>query len=366
MEAKEWIQAGFEASQIGTWRQAIPNARNASTYMKNIACVDAAQWFDVGLSAEEANYFEQGGWKYLKTVKWMHTNEVDFNKFRQFIHYSSNPDKILEWSQTKFPSSQARQWMTIEVDIPLATTLANTMITPLLVMEFLDARYTLEETVPLLFKGIPMDKAPSLKQKRGDNMSYSEKIKKGIPTGLTDRGIIPFKESLQEHVSQGNPFKSIPRSQVNYAMQVHVANLRKETILECVQYIYDKLDRTIPTIRVGQMWTTDQGFLDIGFLSETLRDKALEIIFTYQGNTLHTETTTYVNSTAKWITFINLPMDKSIQWTMEALVKGLSYYGEVIEAREEGRNKDRIMLPNAIHLLVELAPTLKARGHQIP
>ncbi|KAJ9056989.1 hypothetical protein DSO57_1026840 [Entomophthora muscae] len=104
MEAKEWIQVGFEASQIGTWRQAIPNARNASTYMKmNIACVDAAQWFDVGFAAEEANYFEQGGWKYPKTVKWMHANEVDFDKFRQFIHYSSNPDKILEWSRTKFP-----------------------------------------------------------------------------------------------------------------------------------------------------------------------------------------------------------------------------------------------------------------------
>ncbi|KAJ9062950.1 hypothetical protein DSO57_1005188 [Entomophthora muscae] len=240
----------------------------------------------------------------------------------------------------------------MEVDIPLATTLTNAMVTPPLVMEFLDAGYTPEETVPLLFKGIPMDKAPSLKQKRGDNMSYSKKIKKGIPIGLTDRGTIPFKEFLQEHV--------------NYAMQVHVANLCKGAILECVQYVYDKLDRTFPTIHVGQMWTTDQGFLDIGFSSETLRDKALEIIFTYQGNTLHTETTRYVNFTAKWITFINLPMDKSIQWTMKALLKGLSYYGEVIEAREEGKNKDRIMLPNAIHLLVELAPTLKARDHQIP
>ncbi|KAJ9078567.1 hypothetical protein DSO57_1005410 [Entomophthora muscae] len=194
MEAKEWIQAGFEASQIATWRQTIPNSRNSSTYMKkNIARLEAAQWFDVGLSVEEAHYFKQGCWKYLKTVKWLHANKVDFNKLRQFIHYSSNPDKTLEWSQSKFPPSQAHQWMAIEVDITLATTLSNAMITPPSVIEFLDAGYKLEETLPLLFKGIPMDKAPSLKQKRGNNISYSKKIKKGIPPGLTDRRTISFK-----------------------------------------------------------------------------------------------------------------------------------------------------------------------------
>ncbi|KAJ9078507.1 hypothetical protein DSO57_1005948 [Entomophthora muscae] len=71
-----------------------------------------------------------------------------------------------------------------------------------MVVEYIEAGYTLEETIPLLFKGIPMDKAPPPKRKGGENMSYSEKIQKEIPPGLTDRGTIPFKEFLQEHMSQ--------------------------------------------------------------------------------------------------------------------------------------------------------------------
>ncbi|KAJ9090103.1 hypothetical protein DSO57_1006172 [Entomophthora muscae] len=171
--------------------------------------------------------------------------------------------------------------MELAIEIPLATTLANTKISPEQVMKFLDERYTLDKALPLLFKGILLDKASSSKRKRG-NMSYSKKIKKGIHPGLTDRGTVPFKEFLQEHISQGNPFKSTPRSQVNHTMRVHVENLKKGTILECVQFIYDTLYNTFLTIRVGQMWTTDQGFLDIGFPMEKLRDEALTIDFTYK------------------------------------------------------------------------------------
>ncbi|KAJ9059708.1 hypothetical protein DSO57_1038659, partial [Entomophthora muscae] len=83
----------------------------------------------------------------------------------------------------------------------LATTLANTKITLGQMMEFLDERYTLDKSITLLFKGILLDKAPYPKRKQG-NMSYSEKIKKGIHPGLTERGTVPFKEFLQEHISQ--------------------------------------------------------------------------------------------------------------------------------------------------------------------
>ncbi|KAJ9089718.1 hypothetical protein DSO57_1009983 [Entomophthora muscae] len=290
---------------------------------------------------------------------------MNINVFKNYIHNSTSPDRILEWVNSRFQPPQARQWMELAIEIPLATTLADAKISPEQAMEFLDEGYTLDKALPLLFKGILLDKASSPKRKRG-NMSYSKKIKKGIHPGLTDRGTVLFKEFLQEHMSQGNPFKSIPRSQVNHAMRVHMENLKKGTILECVQFIYNTLENTFPNIRVGQMWTTDQGFLDIGFPTEELRDEALTLDFTYQDCTLITETTQYVNTIAKWITFINLPIDKSIQWATEALVTGLLYYGKVLEAREEGGNKARIMLPNAIHLLMELAPTLKARGYQIP
>ncbi|KAJ9089007.1 hypothetical protein DSO57_1017285 [Entomophthora muscae] len=151
---------------------------------------------------------------------------MDINKFKNYIHYSTSLDKILEWIHSKFQLAHARQWMELAIEIPLATTLADARISPEQVMEFLEVGYTIDKALPLLFKGIPLDKAPSPKRKRG-NMSYSEKIKKGIHPGLTDRGTVLFKEFLQEHISQGNSFKSIPRSQVNHAMRVHVENCYK-------------------------------------------------------------------------------------------------------------------------------------------
>ncbi|KAJ9087638.1 hypothetical protein DSO57_1031087 [Entomophthora muscae] len=182
MEAKEWLHLGFEAEDIEPWRSHMPNAKMASEYCKvNIEPLNAGKWAEMGMEPEEAQYFEKGGWAHDRTEAWIHTQEINLEMFKPYIHYSSTPDKILEWVRSRFHPTMARQWMEIEIGIPLATTMDNAKISPNMVAEYTEAGYTLDEAIPLLFKGIPLDKAPSPKRKRGENMTYSEKIKKRIP-----------------------------------------------------------------------------------------------------------------------------------------------------------------------------------------
>ncbi|KAJ9074395.1 hypothetical protein DSO57_1006954 [Entomophthora muscae] len=177
MEAKEWIHLGFEAEKIELWRSHGPNAKTANKYRKvGIEPSNAGRWAEMGMEPEEAQYFEKGGWTHARTETWLHNQEIKIEVFKLYIHYSATPEKILEWVRSRFHPARARQWMEIEIDIPLATSLDDAKITPNLIAEYIDAGYTREEAIPLLFKGIPMDKAPSPKRKRGEHMSYSEKI----------------------------------------------------------------------------------------------------------------------------------------------------------------------------------------------
>ncbi|KAJ9083920.1 hypothetical protein DSO57_1029628 [Entomophthora muscae] len=187
---------------------------------KEVSLKDAAEWARMGITSTNHMAMEDTPITVTQWGEWKDTTHITeaadwirlgFNKEKAQIwkEYQVLPmqAKILkEWIHSKFQPAHMRQWMELAIEIPLSTTLANTRISPEQVMEFLDVGYTIEKALLLLFKGILLDKAPSPKRKR-ENMLYSKKIKKGIHLGLTDRGNVPFKEFLQEHISQGNPFK---------------------------------------------------------------------------------------------------------------------------------------------------------------
>ncbi|KAJ9061945.1 hypothetical protein DSO57_1015769 [Entomophthora muscae] len=69
---------------------------------------------------------------------------------------------------------------------------------------------------------------------------------------------------------------------------------------------------------------------------------------------------------AKWVTFTNLPTNKDCVWVQEAIVTGLSYYGDIHDIMVEGADKAKCMHPKTIHILLDLAPIARSRGVTFP
>ncbi|KAJ9058539.1 hypothetical protein DSO57_1039749 [Entomophthora muscae] len=80
-----------------------------------------------------------------------------------------------------------------------------------------------------------------------------------------------------------------------------------------------------------------------------MRDKALSLEMYHNDSPLRIEPR-YNKMRAKW----------------EAIVTGLSYYGDIREVMVKGSNRAQCMRPKTIHVLLDMAPIVKSRGAQIP
>ncbi|KAJ9081249.1 hypothetical protein DSO57_1016633 [Entomophthora muscae] len=69
---------------------------------------------------------------------------------------------------------------------------------------------------------------------------------------------------------------------------------------------------------------------------------------------------------AKWVTFTNLPTNKDQKWVQEAIVTGLSYYGNIHDVMVEGTDKAKCMHLKTIHVLLDMAPIARSRGISLP
>ncbi|KAJ9078782.1 hypothetical protein DSO57_1003246 [Entomophthora muscae] len=216
------------------------------------------------------------------------------------------------------------------------------------VNDFPNNGYTLDEAVKWSIKKVSLRTAPPPKQATRDSkLSYSDRAKKGMETELNKFGFIPFEDFLREHTAQGNPFKTIPCSPLNNVMRIHVDSLSKGSIKQCKDAIYKALDDQYPEHKLDSQWSVTEGYLDIGFESSTIRDTSLTMEIYHNGNPLKIESTRYNKLRAKWVTFLNLPTNKDYKWVREALVMGLSYYGNIHKVIVEGANKAKCMRPKS-------------------
>ncbi|KAJ9051567.1 hypothetical protein DSO57_1003507 [Entomophthora muscae] len=197
-------------------------------------------------------------------------------------------------------------------------------------------------------------------------MSYSERVRQGLETELNKEGFIPYEDFLRELATQGNPYKTIPRLSLNHAICIHVNNLSKGSIKKCMETIFDALDTSFPALQVDNHLAVSEGYLDIGFDSDEQKKEALSLEIQYNGIPLKVEATRYNKQRAKWVTFTNLPTHKDRHWVQEAIVTGLSYYGDIVEVMVEGSGKARCMRPKTIHVLLDMAPIVKERDKTIP
>ncbi|KAJ9058679.1 hypothetical protein DSO57_1010019 [Entomophthora muscae] len=178
-------------------------------------------------------------------------------------------------------------------------------------------------------------------------MSYSERVCCGLETKLNAEGYVPYKDFLREHTAQGNPFKNCPCSTINNAIHIHINRMTNGTMKQCKEAIYKTLDEKFPAHQVDSYWLVADGYLDIDFETAELRDEALYLKIYHKGTPLRIESTRFNKMRAKWVTFMNLPTNKDRVWVQEAIVTGLSYYGEIHDIMV-GVDKAKCMRPKTI------------------
>ncbi|KAJ9052533.1 hypothetical protein DSO57_1033196 [Entomophthora muscae] len=186
-------------------------------------------------------------------------------------------------------------------------------------------------------KKTPLKLAPP--PNKPNNLSYRDRVNKGLETELNKEGFIPFEEAIREHTAQGNLYKTAPRSLINYAICIYVNNISKGSFTQCKDTIYKALECHFPDQQVDSNWSAAKGYLDIGFENAEMQEEALTLEICHNGIPLKIETTHYSKQRAKWVTFSNLPTNRDSNWVWEAIITGLSYYGDIKEDLIEGLKK---------------------------
>ncbi|KAJ9052783.1 hypothetical protein DSO57_1030798 [Entomophthora muscae] len=175
-------------------------------------------------------------------------------------------------------------------------------------------------------------------------------------------GPIPFEDFIRNHMLQGNPYKSIPKSYIKNAIRIYLNNLSGGSLCGYLQSIFATLDDEFKDIEVDHKWSPENRYIDISFPDTITQDIAARLEFIHNDNQLKVDITRYAHHKAKWVTFTNLPTDKSSEWVREAIITGAAYYGTVLECREEGIFKARCMRPTTLHIILEAAPIVRSRN----
>ncbi|KAJ9083802.1 hypothetical protein DSO57_1031084 [Entomophthora muscae] len=274
-DANTWLNAGIQAEHILKWRTLLPEAMTAGLFAKALFTPEeVAEWYDLGASPDEATTFKQGGWNPVTVTNWLHTNHLLYQEINKYIHPTIDPESAIEWKSKGLLSTEAKQWTNIRVQVDLASSLRDPKIYPSTINNFLLSGYTLNESVEYNIKKIPLKQAPPPKLKHFEkNMSYSERVRQGLETELKKDGFVPYEDFLRELATQGNPYKTIPRSSLNHAIRIHVNNLSKGSIKKCMETIFDALDTSFPALQVDNHLAVSEGYLDIGFDSDEQKKK---------------------------------------------------------------------------------------------
>ncbi|KAJ9058572.1 hypothetical protein DSO57_1011027 [Entomophthora muscae] len=128
-------------------------------------------------------------------------------------------------------------------------------------------------------------------------MSYSNRVK---------------QDFIQDHMSQGNPYKSMPNLYIKKAIRIYLNNLLGGSLRGYVQAIFETLDDEFKDIEVDNKWSPENGFIDIGFPNTAIRDMAAKLEFIYNRKQLKVDITQYVHHKAKWVIFANLLQTKTV------------------------------------------------------
>ncbi|KAJ9065061.1 hypothetical protein DSO57_1023696 [Entomophthora muscae] len=367
-EAAKWLTTVMPTEPATCWKAAIPDPLLAGKFFKeNISPEEVVQWTAMGANTAEAAYFLGCKRNSFMVAKWLHTNRSTYKTFHVYMHPSKSPDMIMTWSKTDFGAPEAKLWMQLEMDIKLARNFKSRCITPQLVMSFTDRGYTMEEAVDnIVFKISLVEAKPSKFGKTQKDMSYSERVKKGLDQTLDPDGFLPYTDRVREMIIQGNPFCSLPQSTLPNAMRIHFNSLSKGSMDEYFSMIFSTLDKHFPDREFAHKWLAEHGYIDVCLTSNSQMEAVLSADFSHKGIPLKVESTRYTNQSAKWITFTDVSTTKPREWTHAAITTGLSYYGVVIEIQEEMANMTKCLLPTFIHTLLEMAPSIMYKKIKIP
>ncbi|KAJ9065156.1 hypothetical protein DSO57_1022675 [Entomophthora muscae] len=364
-EAAEWLQSGIDVEVLLDWCSAIPCANEAAAfYEEKFKPKEAAAWFELKIQAPEAASFRNIGWVPERVTNWLHANKVTYGEIRKYFHPNIGPESATLWKHHGFAPGEAKLWADLIVDVKVAITLRSHKVLPMTIAKFIERKYSLDEAIMYALEGTPLEKARPPQNGDHPKASYSERVKRGKEPPLS--GPIPFEDFIRDHMAQGNPYKSMPKSYVKNAIRIYLNNLSGGSLRGYLQAIFSTLDKEFKDIEVEHKWSPENGYVDIGFPNTTIRDTAARLEFIHNGTLLKVDITRYAHHQAKWVTFTNLPTDKSSEWVREAIITGAAYYGTVLECREEGNFKARCMRPNTLHVLLEAAPIIKSRNTALP
>ncbi|KAJ9074846.1 hypothetical protein DSO57_1002276 [Entomophthora muscae] len=273
-----WLKEGIKASQVLQWKALLPEVQSAGEFSREgLTPEEAAEWFDIGANAPEASIFKQGGWNPITVTNWLHINKIKYGEINKYIHATVSPVQAMEWKKESFSATDTKQWAWIQIQIDLAIRLRDLNIHPSNIAEFLNNEYTLDEAVELSIKKIPIKKAsPPRRANKANNMSYSERVKHGLETELNKKGCISFEDFTREHTAQGNLYKNCPKSNIKNTIRIYVNNLTRGSIRQCKDVIHRALDKSFPGQQLDNLWAAE-GYLDIGFETAAIKDKALTL-----------------------------------------------------------------------------------------
>ncbi|KAJ9057944.1 hypothetical protein DSO57_1017779 [Entomophthora muscae] len=210
-KAAEWLKTGIDFRVLIKWRKAFPCTTEATTFLEEkFSPAEAATWFELKILAPEATCFCSIGWVPDTAVTWLHTNETTYDEIRKYFYPNIGPESAIVWKRLGFALGEAKLWADLVVNVDLAHTLWNQNILPVTIARFIERKYTLDEAIMYTMEGTPLDRTRPPQNCDHPKMSYSERVKRGKEPPTS--GPIPYEDFIRDHMSQGNPYKSMPKS----------------------------------------------------------------------------------------------------------------------------------------------------------
>ncbi|KAJ9072702.1 hypothetical protein DSO57_1024526 [Entomophthora muscae] len=304
------------------------------------------------------------GWVPNTVNTWLCTNKTTYEEIRKYFHPNIGPENTIIWKQRRFSPREAKLWEELIIDVSLAHTLQNRNILPVTIERFIERGYTLDKAIMYSMEGTSIDQAKPPQNSNHPRMSYSERVKRGKEPPIS--GPIPYEDFIRDHMSQGNPYKSMPKSYIKNTIRIYLNNLSGSSMRGYLQAIFTTLDAEFKDIEVDHKWSPEGRYINIGFPDLHTRDTAAKLEFIHNGTHLKVDITRYAHHKARCVTFSNLPTNKYSEWVREAIITGAAYYGTVLECREEGNFKAQCMHTNTLHILLDAVPIVRSMNTALP
>ncbi|KAJ9060778.1 hypothetical protein DSO57_1027173 [Entomophthora muscae] len=161
-----WLGKGIQVDHIMKWRTLLPDAIAAGRFAKaDFTPEEATKWYNLGADAKEATTFKTGGWNPITVTNWLHTNHLTYSEIHKYIHPTICPAVAIEWKSKGFSPNKAEQWAAAQISIELASSLKTLKIHPLMITDFVNFGYTIDEAIEYNIKKFTLTNAPLQKNR---------------------------------------------------------------------------------------------------------------------------------------------------------------------------------------------------------